>query len=993
MSSYEATPPTDTVTLDVSGAVDPYPFPRRTMTRRTLGRKGTLVRPERYVNSPLLRTQTMRSTRRMLAGPAGPDASANIFAKSEFDTWTIFSKMMTCCFPAFCLNCCNIKGAGPQQAWREKVTLCWIIVILCAFVVFFIVALNPLLCPTGTGAPVPIDAAGGIIVFGTMYRTNPALGPEFTNPRGSDLSDLFQQPPVAACQQLNATTYPFAFVQSPCQQAGNCRQLAGSGLKPFDRLDGGESVDPLVAYTWDEIEARGYVVVKDSVLNLKPYFDQFGRQPLPNNPVDAVLRRIRNRREATRILNNLPEFAMNREAFDCLVDKYVAGQIAAQDASCIISYLFSIIVAVIVLGVLLSRFVMAVIFDWFISHRLARTPNQFASAAAVGYANRSNDTELTYISDRKKMDIMNPNDIGLDLYTVLLVTCYSEGEASLRTTMESMAATDYTDSRKLLFIIADGLITGKGNPKSTPDLLLDMIEIDQTFGDNPKPYSYIAVASGSKQHNMARVYVGHFSHAGHRVPTILVIKCGTPEEASEAKPGNRGKRDSQLILMNFFTRVLLNDRMTPLDFDLFRKVHHLMGVTPDFFEIVLMVDADTKVAPDSLRLMINAMHNDQLIMGLCGETRIANKTQSWVTMIQVFEYYISHHLGKAFESVFGGVTCLPGCFCMYRIKARKDGEWVPILANPDVVETYSTNEVDTLHQKNLLLLGEDRFLTTLMLRTFTNRKMVFIPRAVCKTVVPDDFATLLSQRRRWINSTIHNLMELVLVNNLCGTFCFSMQFIVLLDLISTAVLPASILTTIYLIINAIVSNVNKDADPGQWLNIGTLLFVIFFPSLIVVLSFRRWQYIMWMGVYILALPIWNFVLPVYAFWHFDDFSWGATRQVTGAGGASEKNGHGNEGGTFDGSKVSLKRWEEYERAWRRNVAKGKQMAEYHPRTPSPSPTESSHADLLAGQTYYAEGRYSPTRPQQLVHQFSNSVSSSEAGSTYHGSYQGYGPVK
>ena len=42
--------------------------------------------------------------------------------------------------------------------------------------------------------------------------------------------------------------------------------------------------------------------------------------------------------------------------------------------------------------------------------------------------------------------------------------------------------------------------------------------------------------------------------------------------------------------------------MTPLDYDLFRKVHHLIGVTPDtpdFLEIVLMVDADTKVYPDS----------------------------------------------------------------------------------------------------------------------------------------------------------------------------------------------------------------------------------------------------------------------------------------------------------------------------------------------------------------------------------------------------------
>jgi len=41
--------------------------------------------------------------------------------------------------------------------------------------------------------------------------------------------------------------------------------------------------------------------------------------------------------------------------------------------------------------------------------------------------------------------------------------------------------------------------------------------------------------------------------------------------------------------MNFFSRVTYNDRMTPLDFDLFRKIHILMGITPDFFEVVLMV--------------------------------------------------------------------------------------------------------------------------------------------------------------------------------------------------------------------------------------------------------------------------------------------------------------------------------------------------------------------------------------------------------------------
>lgn len=87
-----------------------------------------------------------------------------------------------------------------------------------------------------------------------------------------------------------------------------------------------------------------------------------------------------------------------------------------------------------------------------------------------------------------------------------------------------------------------------------------------------------------------RVCVCVSAVAGARTPTVIVVKCGTEQEAAtEKKPGNRGKRDSQLILMNFFSRVTYNDRMTPLDFDLFRKIHVLMGVTPDFFEVCLMV--------------------------------------------------------------------------------------------------------------------------------------------------------------------------------------------------------------------------------------------------------------------------------------------------------------------------------------------------------------------------------------------------------------------
>ncbi|KAL9026423.1 MAG: hypothetical protein Q9196_004910 [Gyalolechia fulgens] len=500
-------------------------------------------------------------------------------------------------------------------------------------------------------------------------------------------------------------------------------------------------------------------------------------------------------------------------------------------------------------------------------------------------------------------------------HAICLVTAYSEGEEGLRTTLDSIATTDYPNSHKAILVVCDGMIKGQGEDLTTPEIALGMMGDHAVLPDEVQAFSYVAVASGSKRHNMAKVYSGFYDYGENsaipmdrqqRVPMMVVVKCGTPDEATARKPGNRGKRDSQIILMSFLQKVMFDERMTELEFEMFNGLWRITGISPDFYEIVLMVDADTKVFPDSISHMISAMVKDPEIMGLCGETKIANKRTSWVSMIQVFEYFISHHLSKSFESVFGGVTCLPGCFCMYRIKAPKGGQnyWVPILANPDVVEHYSENVVDTLHKKNLLLLGEDRYLSTLMLKTFPKRKQVFVPQAVCKTTVPEEFSVLLSQRRRWINSTVHNLMELVLVRDLCGTFCFSMQFVVFIELVGTLVLPAAISFTFYLIVISIVKK------PVPVIPLVLLALILGLPAVLIVLTAHRWSYVFWMIIYLFSLPIWNFVLPAYAYWKFDDFSWGDTRKT--AGEKTKKAGIEYEG-EFDSSKITMKRWGDFEK--------------------------------------------------------------------------------
>ncbi|KAJ7855721.1 chitin synthase-domain-containing protein [Mycena olivaceomarginata] len=98
--------------------------------------------------------------------------------------------------------------------------------------------------------------------------------------------------------------------------------------------------------------------------------------------------------------------------------------------------------------------------------------------------------------------------------------------------------------------------------------------------------------------------------------------------------------------------------------------------------------------------------------------------------------------------------------------------------------------------------------------------------------VPDTFRVLLSQRRRQINSTIHNLGKLILVRDLCRTFCFSMQFDI------GMVLPAAVSFTLYLIIASILPH-----HANTTVSLILLAVVLGLPMVLIVIISRKWVYI------------------------------------------------------------------------------------------------------------------------------------------------------
>ncbi|SRR5260221_10713929 len=75
---------------------------------------------------------------------------------------------------------------------------------------------------------------------------------------------------------------------------------------------------------------------------------------------------------------------------------------------------------------------------------------------------------------------------------------------------------------------------------------------------------------------------------------MVVVKVGKPTERS--KPGNRGKRDSQILLMHYLNRVHFDNPMSPLELEIYHQMRNVIGIDPAFYEYIFTVDADTVIS-------------------------------------------------------------------------------------------------------------------------------------------------------------------------------------------------------------------------------------------------------------------------------------------------------------------------------------------------------------------------------------------------------------
>ena len=148
-----------------------------------------------------------------------------------------------------------------------------------------------------------------------------------------------------------------------------------------------------------------------------------------------------------------------------------------------------------------------------------------------------------------------------DKFVLCQVPCYTEDEESLRRTVDSLAALNYDDKRKLLFIICDDHVI---ESRTMFRIVLDTLGYDPKLDPKLDPKSLMtkSVGEGLKALNYGKVHLGYMNLKGsfcrklfrlsdrkHLLiihlyhSSMVTVKVGKPTERSE--PGNRGKRDGK----------------------------------------------------------------------------------------------------------------------------------------------------------------------------------------------------------------------------------------------------------------------------------------------------------------------------------------------------------------------------------------------------------------------------------------------------------------
>jgi poly-beta-1,6-N-acetyl-D-glucosamine synthase len=170
---------------------------------------------------------------------------------------------------------------------------------------------------------------------------------------------------------------------------------------------------------------------------------------------------------------------------------------------------------------------------------------------------------------------------------------------------------------------------------------------------------------------------------------------------------------------------------------------HNYGLRHASANLILCIDADSRIEPGALRLMVRHMQ-DKRVGAVSGQIRVRNR-KSLVGLFQAFEYVLANGALRLSQGATGAVMVVPGPIGLFRREAlervQAENERSHSAENHEVPGPFSP-----------LTFAEDFHLSLTMLAL--GYRIEYEPHAIAHTKAPATLTSLINQRYRWNRGTM-----------------------------------------------------------------------------------------------------------------------------------------------------------------------------------------------------------------------------------------------
>lgn len=452
--------------------------------------------------------------------------------------WLAYVWLSTWWIPSCCLSHCGKMRSKDQRiAWREKISLFFIILLFCGIILFFIVGLGWIVCPVrramsvgeiqdhsklSSSSPDPY-----VYMYGEYFDARSEANTHISR-SGGDTKYLWEEKVLGqdVSQLFNKEGYwddycnfdkPNSFILFPTQ----LKELAKGKL--VDHLST-QASDPqnyipsirrkwlrgVVVWNKDSLsqldgDNKKILVMYNRVYDVSSMFYGntdanffLGHSSDIHDDMKSLIKTFTSSvgSDASSKMDKIRAKSLEewKDIMGCMKGLFYIGQIDHRnDLQCMIPNYILLVAAAILVSVIGFKFIAA------LQLGTKRQPEH------------------------------------RDKFVICMVTCYTEGEQSISKTINALAVTKFDDRHKLLFVICDGMIIGAGNDQPTPRLVLNLLGVDPLL--DATSLKFQSLGEGNKQLNYGKVYSGLYCIQGRSVPFVVVVKVGKPTERQ--RPGNR----------------------------------------------------------------------------------------------------------------------------------------------------------------------------------------------------------------------------------------------------------------------------------------------------------------------------------------------------------------------------------------------------------------------------------------------------------------------